>query len=272
MPTFLITWKPSKGTWADLEQDISEVRSKGFVDGQWSCGRSRRIRPYDRLFMLRQGSDRPGIMASGWALSAPYEAKHYDPDRPNDRAIYVDVRFDTILDPTIGAVLPRERLNRGQLADVHWNTQASGIAIAPDAAAELERIWSALLARLGEEPVTSPEEIAAADTYFEGATRRVSVLVYERSGYARRCCVEHYGYCCSVCGIDFEKAYGERGRAFIHVHHIVPISTIGRSYRLDPIKDLRPVCPNCHAMLHRAGDVLSVEALRKLFKSGPRSN
>jgi len=34
------------------------------------------------------------------------------------------------------------------------------------------------------------------------------------------------------------------------VHHLVPISKIGKKYRVDPIKDLRPVCPNCHAVIH----------------------
>jgi 5-methylcytosine-specific restriction protein A len=46
----------------------------------------------------------------------------------------------------------------------------------------------------------------------------------------------------------------------------VPISTIGKEYLLDPVKDLVPVCPNCHAMLHRGinGRVLTVEELRNV--------
>jgi 5-methylcytosine-specific restriction protein A len=66
--------------------------------------------------------------------------------------------------------------------------------------------------------------------------------------------------------MDFEKMYGELGRGFIHIHHVVPISTIGKEYLLDPVKDLVPVCPNCHAMLHRGinGRVLTVEELRNV--------
>lgn len=64
--------------------------------------------------------------------------------------------------------------------------------------------------------------------------------------------------------MDFEKQYGELGKGFIHVHHIVPISTIGGNYRIDYEKDLVPVCPNCHAMLHRNGqdEILTVEELK----------
>jgi tripartite-type tricarboxylate transporter receptor subunit TctC len=38
--------------------------------------------------------------------------------------------------------------------------------------------------------------------------------------------------------------------------------------QIDPIQDLRPVCPNCHAMLHRSKDLLSIEALQKFIRSG----
>jgi 5-methylcytosine-specific restriction protein A len=49
----------------------------------------------------------------------------------------------------------------------------------------------------------------------------------------------------------------------------VPISTIGEEYQLDPVKDLVPVCPNCHAMLHRGidGKVLTVEELKVLIRN-----
>jgi 5-methylcytosine-specific restriction protein A len=38
---------------------------------------------------------------------------------------------------------------------------------------------------------------------------------------------------------------------FIHVHHVKQISKLGPNYKVDAIRDLRPVCANCHAVLHR---------------------
>ena len=36
---------------------------------------------------------------------------------------------------------------------------------------------------------------------------------------------------------------------------------------IDPVKDLIPVCPNCHAMIHRKKEkVVSIDELRLLFK------
>ncbi len=102
----------------------------------------------------------------------------------------------------------------------------------------------------------------------EGAKSRITVNRYERSQEAREQCLKAKGYSCSVCGMNFEKMYGNIGKEFIHVHHVVPISEIGQSYIVDPIHDLEPVCPNCHAMLHHGanGKVLSIAELKKLIQ------
>ena len=105
----------------------------------------------------------------------------------------------------------------------------------------------------------------------EGAITHAKVLRYERSDSARAACLQHFGYRCQVCDLDFEERYGELGRGFMHVHHIVPLHEVAGipNYRVNPIKDLRPVCPNCHAMLHRPEDrVLTVEELRELLPPG----
>lgn|GEM_PF-5145474 len=51
----------------------------------------------------------------------------------------------------------------------------------------------------------------------------------------------------------------------MHVHHIIPLSNIKDKYVVDPIKYLRPVCPNCHSMIHRNDPPLSVEELKRLI-------
>ncbi len=105
-----------------------------------------------------------------------------------------------------------------------------------------------------------PDEIP--DNAEEGALHKVAVNAYERSAKARQACIDHYGYLCVVCKFDFEARYGERGKNFVHVHHIVPLSSIGKSYVVDPIKDLRPICPNCHSIIHRTDPPCSIEHLQ----------
>lgn len=100
--------------------------------------------------------------------------------------------------------------------------------------------------------------------YCEGDVQKALVNKYERNSVARRECIEIFGYKCQVCGMDFEKKYGSIGRGYIHVHHIVPLSKIGKGYQVDPKTDLITVCANCHAMLHRkvGGKMLTIEELK----------
>lgn len=86
---------------------------------------------------------------------------------------------------------------------------------------------------------------------------------YERNRKARQECLKHYGYKCAVCGFDFEKEYGPIGHEFIEVHHIVPVSSIGKAYVVNPVLDLRPLCSNCHSMIHRNSQVLTIDELIK---------
>lgn len=95
----------------------------------------------------------------------------------------------------------------------------------------------------------------------EGACKTVTVNAYERNVGARHACIAHYGPDCMVCGINFEKVYGEIGRDFIHVHHLAPIHEATGEYTVDPIRDLRPVCPNCHAMIHKKNPPYSLEEI-----------
>ncbi|CAG4885231.1 HNH endonuclease [Georgfuchsia toluolica] len=107
------------------------------------------------------------------------------------------------------------------------------------------------------------EEVSEPEKYVEGATKKIAVNYYERNQKARKKCIDHYDSKCTVCNFDFEKTYGEIGKAFIHVHHVLPLSKVGESYVVDPINDLRPVCANCHAMIHRVSPALSIEQLRR---------
>lgn len=96
----------------------------------------------------------------------------------------------------------------------------------------------------------------------EGAKTTVEVNKFERSRVNRSACINHYGPICQVCDFNFEKTYGEIGKGFIHVHHIVPVSKMGGEYVLNPIKDLIPLCPNCHAMVHKKEPPLTLDELK----------
>jgi 5-methylcytosine-specific restriction protein A len=391
---FLLTWNPRRGEeeWPDMAQCLADSRDGRHVTLTWRCQNKSPL-PGDRVFLLRQGVEPRGIMGSGSVLTAPYRR---EPGAPR----IVNVRMDVLLDPANDGVLPISELRQRGLADVHWSTQASGIAIPDRATAELQRRWDAFLktrrreiarwysteqyasalqqlgsilneplcamlqahlkapgqclsvndlaaaagydtpqivysqyGRLGKALgellkhdfrnetvftrvladdhraesgdlhwtldsalaralasqglgdvlnadgaewkapsdaalITSlPEEIAEPDDLFEGAMQMIVVNRYERNYAAKQRCIEHYGARCVVCGLDFGDRYGPQMAGFIHVHHLTQLSTIGKTYRVDPIKDLRPICPNCHAVVHSRSPALTIEEAKRLIGS-----
>jgi 5-methylcytosine-specific restriction protein A len=118
-----------------------------------------------------------------------------------------------------------------------------------------------------DKPIIAEEiSVAASRTISEGAKRTITVNLYERSHVARHTCIAYWGTSCTVCGFNFEAHYGKVGEGFIHVHHLIPLSSIGDTYELNPVEDLRPVCPNCHAMLHKKNPPYDIEDLKDIKK------
>lgn len=100
----------------------------------------------------------------------------------------------------------------------------------------------------------------------EGKVIQVFVNKYERNQRARIKCIEALGDKCYACGFDFERTYGEIAKGFIHVHHIRPLSEIKDEYQIDPKKDLVPLCPNCHAVVHLEKPELTIVELKERLK------
>ncbi len=100
----------------------------------------------------------------------------------------------------------------------------------------------------------------------EGGKKTVKLNHYERNPKNRKRCIEKYGYKCAVCNFDFYETYGEIGKNFIHIHHLKPLADLGGEKEVS-IDDLRPVCPNCHAMLHRKNKgVYSISELKRKIR------
>jgi len=101
-----------------------------------------------------------------------------------------------------------------------------------------------------------------ASKYYEGNEVFSYRVGYERNPEARIACLSHHGYACKACGMSLEIAYGSIAREFIHVHHLSQISDAGGQREVNPVLDLVPLCPNCHAVAHRRSPPFSVEELR----------
>lgn len=144
MVTYLLTWNPKRWQWTDLPNLTYKVAESGSIIRRWSCGNTWRIEKGDRVFLLRQGVEPRGIVGSGTIVTPTFEAEHWDPEQTK-LARYVEVEFDTLIDPETTPVLLREQLDKPPFAGMFWDTQASGTTIPTLIAKKLEQEWISLL-------------------------------------------------------------------------------------------------------------------------------
>jgi 5-methylcytosine-specific restriction protein A len=150
----IVTWNPDKGRWAERGeyQDAIERTARGEPAkvGDWATGnRIGGVFKGDRVFLLRQGDQGRGIIASGTVKRQIYQAKHWDPDRRRrgESANNVDVQWDRVV--RVEDALPTEELQQKLPAGHNWIFQRSGVLIRPALAGQLEKLWSNHLARIG---------------------------------------------------------------------------------------------------------------------------
>ena len=122
------------------------------------------------------------------------------------------------------------------------------------------------------EMIVYPEDLQIS----EGARRRVSATVYERSRRLRDAAIQHYSRECSikceVCGFDFAEQYGELGEGYIEMHHKRPLFQYGdqatSEFIKQAIKNLAPLCSNCHRIIHRSRtSPLTIDGLRSVVRT-----
>lgn len=70
---------------------------------------------------------------------------------------------------------------------------------------------------------------------------------------------------CEACGFNFAAVYGAHGSDFIEVHHLTPLHELPEHTKTK-LDDLALLCANCHRMVHRQRQWLSIDALRALLK------
>nr|WP_253284315.1 HNH endonuclease [Ruegeria sp. HKCCD6228] len=109
----------------------------------------------------------------------------------------------------------------------------------------------------------------------EGQSQKVAKSIVKRSKKLREYAIKHYSKVdgkieCSGCGFEGSTVYGEGGKGLIEIHHLKPISSTGETKEdlKKAVKKVKPLCPNCHRMVHRkAGEVMDIATLKALIGS-----
>jgi hypothetical protein len=79
VPTYILTWNPTKTEWdGDLSDDAERTAQGISISTDWSTGHTKRIQPGDRLFLLKQGPQPKGIFGIGVATSKVRSSPHWN--------------------------------------------------------------------------------------------------------------------------------------------------------------------------------------------------
>ncbi|KUG21628.1 orf25 [hydrocarbon metagenome] len=255
MRAYLYIWNPNRWYWSDQQDAIYRVNNYEQYDMYWSCGNTKKIEIGDVFFLIRLGVSPKGIIGCGYITSTPYPLPHWSEEKANKGkdALRTDLLFKALSEEPI---LPLKWLEQ-KYPEYKWTPQAGGMSLPQNIAEELFALIQG-----NKKHSFTPMNNKDIDIYVEGKPKVITYKTYDRNPAARQACIEHYGYNCCVCGFSFEDLYGAIGSKYIEVHHLRQIADTGEEYIVNPIQDLRPICANCHRMLHKTRPPLSVEELR----------
>lgn len=261
MTAIILGWNPDRGNIWNYDEVMGEVAAAGQVLERWNVGRRRNIGPGAEAWLVLQGRylQIRGLIGHGVVTSDSY-AVELAPGL-GKVSFHVNVAFDALL--PLGSQIPLSQLAEAA-PGIAWDRyRGSGRFLSSTAAERIRRLWHESGPAAGLDPIGLPP-----GTYPETAVARVGVSRYERDAEARRLSMAYHGTLCAACGFSFEAHYGDAGRDYIQVHHLVPVAQLGAGYQLDPVADLIPLCANCHCMAHLGvREPRSVQELRALIAS-----
>lgn len=248
---------------ANVVQDLCDKNQNTVFQDAW-CTQERVVR-FTTLFfrkLLKKNTRKPGKWGTG-------DAVMYEACNGTDTFI-VNCMYDSSVlsadqKKLMTQLFPGRDKENPKLA--HWDLSAF-LSQPNDLFAEFEKLLNETIPSFEHGIQDEIDRIAnIGKEYLEGEEVYYTLSKYERNREARNACIKAHGCVCAICGFDFGKIYGDAFIGIIEVHHIVPISTIGKEYILDPVNDLVPVCPNCHTALHSKKDgVYTVEELKEIIK------
>jgi len=258
---YLFVWNPKFWKFEDLEEKLLEIKNLGITTMDWKVQSFKKIQLGDRAFVMRVGKNFRGIFASGIISRLPFQGSHFKD--PTKKVFQVNIDFDNFLNPFTENNLALEEIESNITSDQFWTPHQSGIQIRNEVVYNLEMLWNDFIIKKGSGLTTT-----SIQSLFEGVPYEHVIKSYERSKYAKQLCLAEYGYECSVCEMNFEKTYGlDIGKNFIHVHHLNEMAMLNAGRYTDPVNDLRPVCPNCHAMLHKTKPAMSIIDLKARYNT-----
>lgn len=154
MNTFLLYWNPHFSSYT-LERfhDDFDFRDSFYgsyldsifdcdrlpLDFNWSVWEHEKAHEGDRFFFIRVGYEKPtGLVGWGSFTSEPYADEDWSGQgRPT---FYMDMEFDSVVDPASDAILPTSALEKA-IPEIVWRKGKAGVMVTPEVAGKIDALW-----------------------------------------------------------------------------------------------------------------------------------
>lgn len=119
-----------------------------------------------------------------------------------------------------------------------------------------------------DEPDTVADPREEEESYTEGGRKVYISTRIERNRKLRIQAIQIHGTTCMACGFNFSLTYGDWGKEYIEVHHLILLGNSEiKERKTNPRTDLIVLCANCHRMIHRRkGITLTLEELKQKIR------
>ncbi|NUP07981.1 MAG: hypothetical protein HOW73_18195 [Polyangiaceae bacterium] len=139
--TYLLGWNALE-EWPTRDQSAQKLRHRTLVPIRWTCGRTKGILPGDRVFVVHQGTNSAGIVASGWVSRGTFNTGERTDPSSRITPLVIEFSPDVLLSSAEPA-LDVQGLDDAAVRAVNWSRVSSGVGISKASAEALETLWSA---------------------------------------------------------------------------------------------------------------------------------
>lgn len=253
MAAVILPWDPDERAWPGVHaRDVGTVRRTGVLRLRWELPAVTAVDDGADLWLVVVGEhpSARGVIGHGIVRGTT--------PVPGTSSVCADIDIDLLL-PHGDQVPLAQLLERVPGLDL---TGVGAVLVTGTAEVPLRELWAE--ANPPEPGVPDPVAGALPSDH----VKRVPVSAFERDPDLRRRAIANGGSACRACGLDLELAYGAPGADLVQVHHITPLAHITPDYEIDPLVDLVPLCPTCHAVAHsRRPEPYSVQDIRTMLRS-----
>ncbi len=263
MASYFFSWNPKDSDIKihHIEKAINKLRQGEIYEESWGCTfLYKKMNIGDIFYLYRSGKTNNGIIGYGFIAEKLGKHLHWIEEKKQKGEHHNKVKLifsDLFLEPVITyeelkSLLGEKPVLQGGARSCEENTSFI-----------LQQFFF-------KKKYALEKENELSKVYIEGDKKERINIYYERNLAARTICIEHHGLKCSVCNFKFTDLYGDLGDGIIDIHHLTALSEIGVEHVVDPIEDLRPVCPNCHRMLHKKTPAYTIEELKEIINNNKK--